>query len=298
MKRRFGDRKDAKRVRNVDGLHNICIDLKPRRCDSDVYINQKVDVSKLIKFVEKHKFDDKNNKLTFFHAFSMAFAKLFYERPLMNRFVCNRVTYERNDVILAFVAKIAFEDESEEVMINIKAEPNDNIYDLRDKILKKVNRVRSSKAGSKNYLLNTNDIVDKVGRLPRILRVPIVGMYKWLDKRGLLPLSMMEDNIYYSSAILSNLGNLKIGSIYHNLTNFGTSSIIITIGEIHKDKLIDKDGKEYMADVCDFGVNCDERIADGYYFAKAIRLFAYLLENPELLEVPLNERIKYREEKK
>ena len=295
MKRRFGDRKDAKRVRGVDGLHNILVDLKPRRCDSDVYINQRVDVTNLIKFIEKHKHDDKENKLTYFHAFSMAFAKLFYEKPLLNRFICNRVTYERNDVVLAFVAKIAFEDSSEEVMINIKTDPEDNIYTIRDKISKKVSRIRSSKSGDKKD--NTNNIVDVIGRLPKIIRVPIVGVYKWLDQIGWLPLSMMQDNIYYSSAILSNLGNLKIGSIYHNLTNFGTSSIIITIGEIHKDKLVDKDGKEYIADVCDFGVNCDERISDGYYFAKAVRLFAYILENPKLLEATLNERIEIREEK-
>lgn len=295
MKKRFGDRSDAKKVRNIDGLHNICIDLKPRRCDADVYINQKVDVSKLVKFIEKHKSDDKDNKLTYFHAFSTAFAKIFYERPLLNRFICNRTTYERNDVILAFVAKIAFEDTSEEVMINIKTDPSDNIYDLRDKIAKKVKKVRNSKAGDKKD--NTNDVVDRVGKLPKIFRIPVVGMYKWLDKKGWLPLSMMEDNIYYSSCILSNLGNLKIGSIYHNLTNFGTSSIIITMGEIHKEKLIDKNGKEYIADVCDFGINCDERIADGYYFAKSIRLFSYILENPKLLEVPLNERTEIREEK-
>ena len=34
----FIDRKDGKRVENVSGLSQISIDLKPRRCDSDVYI--------------------------------------------------------------------------------------------------------------------------------------------------------------------------------------------------------------------------------------------------------------------
>ena len=48
-------RKDAKKVKDIDGLHNILIDLKPRRCDSDVYINQKIDMTNLIKFIEKKK---------------------------------------------------------------------------------------------------------------------------------------------------------------------------------------------------------------------------------------------------
>ena len=69
--------------------------------------------------------------------------------------------------------------------------------------------------------------------------------------------------------------------------------MLITIGQIHKEKLIDDNGKEYISDVCDFGVNCDERIADGYYFATAIKLFEYIIMNPELLEKDLDERVDY-----
>lgn len=292
MKKSIFDRADGKLVRNIDGLHNILIDLKPRRCDADVYINQTVDVSELVKYVEKHKHDDKDNKLTFFHAFSYAFAKVFYEKPILNRFICDRKTYQRDDVILGFVAKTAFDEKSEEIMINIKCDKDDNVYSLRDKILKKVNKVRNIKDNDKQN--NTNDIVSVVGKMPKFLRVPIVGMYKWLDKKGFLPKSMMNDNVYYSSAMVSNLGNLHIGSIYHNLTNFGTCSMLITMGEIHKEKRLDEKGKEYLADVCDFGINCDERISDGYTFAKGVKVFEYVLMHPELLEDPLNEKIEYK----
>ncbi|NLC47922.1 MAG: 2-oxo acid dehydrogenase subunit E2 [Tenericutes bacterium] len=293
MKRKFGDRKDGKKVRKLDGMHNIMVDIKPVRGDSDVYINQKVDVSNLVKYIEKKKTEDTENKLTYFHAFSMAFAKLAYNRPLLNRFIANRTFYDRNDVILAFVAKIAFSDSSEEVMINIKVDENDSIFDLRDKILEKVNKTRSSKEGDKKD--GTNDIVDIIGRLPKFIRVPIVGFVKFLDKHGWLPNSFTADNIYYSTAILSNLGNLGIGSIYHNVTNFGTSSIIATIGKIHKEVITDEDGKQKLVDVCDFGVNMDERIADGYYFAKSLKVFEHILKNPELLEGKANEKIEIKE---
>lgn len=293
MKKKIGDRKDAKKVRKLDGMHNIMIDIKPVRGDSDVYINLKIDVTNLVKYIEKKKQEDPKNKLTFFHAFSMAFAKTAYNRPLLNRFIANRTFYDRDDIILAFVAKIAFNDSSEEVMINIKVDEKDTIYDLRDKILEKVNKTRNSKAGDKKE--GTNDIVDVIGRFPKIIRVPIVGLVKFLDKRGWLPDSFTTDNIYYSTIILSNLGNLGIGSIYHNVTNFGTSSIIATIGKIHKDIVVDENGKEKVIDVCDFGVNMDERIADGYYFAKSLKLFEYILNNPELLEGKANEKIEIEE---
>ena len=36
-----------------------------------------------------------------------------------------------------------------------------------------------------------------------------------------------------------------------------------------------------------------KNIADGYYYSKTVRLLRKLLENPELLEKPLNERVDY-----
>lgn len=291
--RKLGDRKDAKKVRNLDGLHNVMIDIKPERCDSDVYMNKEIDVTKLIKYVETYKKEHPDNKITYFHAFAMAFAKTIYNKPLLNRFIANRTFYDRNDVIIAFVAKIAFEEDSEEVMINIKVDKDDNIFTLRDKITKRVAKIRNSKKGEKKE--NTNNIVDVVGKLPKLIRMIVTGALKFLDKHGWLPESITKDNLYYSSVILSNLGNFKIGSIYHNIVNFGTSSIIATMGMIHKSKVIDKDGKEKIIDVCDFGVNMDERIADGYYFAKSIKVLEYILDNPELLEDRADARIEIDE---
>ncbi len=284
-------RKDAIKVKDIDGLHNILIDLKPKRCDSDVYINQKIDMTNLVKYIEKKKKENKDLKITYFYAMAMAFAKLFYNNKLLNRFICDRTTYERNDVIIAFVAKIAFDDKSEEVMINIKVDKDDNIYDISRKISQKVNKIRNNKEVKKE---NTNNIVDIVGKLPKIIRVPLVGIFKFLDKKGMLPQSFTKDNLYYSSIILSNLGNLKIGSIYHNLTNFGTSSFLATIGLIHKETIVDEKGKEKIVDICDFGINCDERIADGYYFAKSIKLFEYIIKNPELLEDRACEKVEIK----
>ena len=37
----------------------------------------------------------------------------------------------------------------------------------------------------------------------------------------------------------------------------------------------------------------DERIADGYYYSRTVKLLKTLLENPELLDRPLNEEVEY-----
>ena len=43
----------------------------------------------------------------------------------------------------------------------------------------------------------------------------------------------------------------------------------------------------------DLGLTIDERVADGYYYSKTVRLLRTLLENPQLLDKPLQEEVDY-----
>lgn len=289
---KFLERKDAEKITNLDGMHYILNDLKPDRCDSDVYINQKIDVTNLVKYVNKLKKEHPDMNITYFHAFSMALAKVLYNRPYLNRFVANRDIYQRKEVKLSFVAKIAFEDDSEELLCVIPVKEKDNLFDICNIISSKVSKVRNKENKS-----DTNNLIDIIGHLPKIIRVPLVGVVKILDRHGWLPASFVNDNIYYSSIIMSNLGSIHCGAIYHNLTNFGTNSILITMGEIHKEVVVDEKGKEHIRDICEFGANIDERIADGLYFVKSLQLVQYIFDNPELLEDAANAKIEVTKER-
>ncbi len=286
--KRFKDRKDAKRIDNIDGLAQISIDLKPNRSVSDVYINQKIDVTKLMEYIKEKKKD--NEDLTFFHAIVAAIGKTIYNRPKLNRFVANRHLYEHNEVIISFVAKVSFDDRSEEMMILIPIDKNDNIDTISKKIKDKVSKLRNKKEKKSG----ANSATDTLGSLPNIIRVPIVGILKWCDKKGILPSSLIEDNIYYSSIILSNLGSIHCGAIFHNINDFGACSSLATIGEV-KDEYVLEDGKQVIKKMCEFGINLDERIADGYYFAKSVKLLQYIFDNPEILEESASKKIEMEE---
>ena len=65
------------------------------------------------------------------------------------------------------------------------------------------------------------------------------------------------------------------------------------IGEIKKRPFFNDDGTLEMKPSIDLGLTIDERIADGYYYSKSIKLLKYLLEHPELLERPANEEVDY-----
>ena len=48
-----------------------------------------------------------------------------------------------------------------------------------------------------------------------------------------------------------------------------------------------------MRETLDLGLTIDERLADGYYYSKSVRMLKYLLEHPEELEKPLSEEVHY-----
>ena len=273
--------KKDRRIKNISGLNQIMIDIKPDRCDSDVYINSDVDVTNLVEYMKKLKVVNKD--ITYFHAFITALAKTIYNRPKLNYYVRNRHLYEHKDIVISFVAKISFDDKSEEIMLLIPIDEKDNIFSISKKIKDKVDYIRSKKEGNISKK-GANSAIDILGKLPNILRVPIVGVLKICDKFGILPRKLVKDNLYYSSIIVSNLGSIKCGAIYHNITNFGACSGLITFGEIKLKEIIDKNGNKNIRSVCEIGVNLDERIADGYYFAKSLKLLEYILDNPKLLE--------------
>ena len=267
---------NSKRIK-IGGMTQICIDLKPRRCDADVFLNTKVDVTNLVDYVDKRKKD--GYKTTYFHAFLLALAKTIYNRPKLNRYVKNRHMYEHTNVSISFVAKVEFDDDSEEVMLIIDVKPEDNIDTISEKISKQIEKLRNKKFEKKG----ANGVLDIVGALPNIIRVPLVGTLKWMDEKGILPKDLQKDDLYFASAIVTDIGSLKSDSIYHNNTNFGTASSITAIGEIRDDVKV-VNGKEKIYKSCKFGINFDERIADGFYMIKAFKILEHIIENPKLLE--------------
>ena len=277
-------RRDGYKVKDIHGEQNILIDFKPNRCDSAVYINQKIDMTNFVKFMKEKKKEIEG--LTYYHGLVNVMAKVMFSRPYLNRFIAGRTMYMHNEVSLAQVVKEKFEDDSIEMIMVLNIDPEDTLLDISRKTKEKVEAIRNKKASGKK---DANSAANFIGKLPKILRIPITDLLKWFDKHGWLPKSLTEENIYYSSAILSNPGTFKVGGIYHNLTNFGTSSSMIMFGEI-----TEENGKWYM----ELGITIDERIADGFYFCKALKLIEYIFETPELLLEPAGKKVQMPESRK
>lgn len=283
----FGDRKDGKLLRKVDGMHFITPIIFPKRCDNEAYISQRIDLDNLNKYIEKKNSSNPEYKYNQFQCIVVASLKVLYLRPKMNYFIKNSNLYERKDKTAAFVVKKLFKDDGQEGLAIINSKENDNINTIHTKIHSIVTEQRLGDIDP------SSKFMDKFARLPRFLSKFLVHIIMLLDRYGKVPSFLIESDPYYCSILLTNLGSIKLDSGYHHLANWGTNSLFIVLGEYKTEETLLKNGKIKSKQYVDLGLTIDERIADGYYFSRSLALLKKLLENPELLELPLNEEIDY-----
>lgn len=285
VKKRWGDRKDATLIRREDALHFIMGVIYPSRPDNEAYISERIDLTAINEYLKKKNAGDVDFKYTFFHLIVTAIVKTVTLRPKLNRFYVNGNYYQRDKVTTAFVVKKEFTDSSEEKMAFLEAKGEDTVDTIHDAIR---DIVRSTRAGKQN---STDDSMDIFNRMPRFLSKAILHFIMFLDKHGWVPNSLIADDPNYSSVFISNLGSIKLKCGYHHLSTWGTASIFVIIGEKKWTPLYDEHGFVKMYESLDLGLTVDERIADGYYYTRSIKLLKYLLEHPEELEKPLGEEV-------
>jgi hypothetical protein len=283
--RRLGDRKDGRLLRELDSMHYIVPLLYPNRCDNEAYISERIDLTNMRDFLRQKNEEDPEYKYNMFQLIVAAMVKTVTLRPKMNRFIANRNIYQRNEVSASFVVKKEFSDNGGEALAFLHTVPEDTLDTIHDKIYQQIKFCRGDSVDS------STDNMDILNSMPRIVSRTLVDGIRFLDVHGWVPQPLIDTDPYYSSVVLTNLGSLKLKSGYHHLTNWGTNSIFVAVGERKKTPFFDDEGNVTMRDTVDLGLTIDERIADGYYYAKTVRLLKKLLENPQLLEGRLCEKV-------
>lgn len=288
-------RKDATLVRNLDSMHVIVPLLYPGRCDNEAYISERIDLTNINAYLERINEElaaqtpegEEPFRYTIFHLIVTAVMKTIRLRPKMNWFIRNKRIYQRNEITSSFVIKKVFSDHGGEALAVVRGEDDDTLETIHEKIRRQVFSGRSEKKDG------STEAMDIVCRLPFFLVRFVAWLACRLDVHGLVPSSVVSSDPYYTSVVLSNLGSIRLRSGYHHLTNWGTNSLFVIIGEKKLRPFFREDGSYEMRDSLDLGITVDERLADGYYYSKTIRLLKKLLEEPELLEKPQAEPVEY-----
>lgn len=282
----IGDRRDGRLVKEVDGMHFICPIIYPKRCDNEAFISEIIDLTSIDKYIAK-KNKNLDFKYTTFQILVTALLKMLYLRPKMNYFIQNSNLYERYEKTASFVVKKKFSDKGQEGLAIIHSKPEDTIDTIHDSMKKIITEQRSGASDA------STDFMEIFKKMPRFFSKFLVHIIMFLDKKGICPKALVETDPYYTSVVLTNLGSIKLHAGYHHLTNWGTNSVFVAVGESKKRPFYLKNGKQVMKNSLDLGLTIDERIADGYYYSRTIALLKTLLENPELLEETLDTEVDY-----
>ena len=285
--KKWGDRYDAKRVRDIDGMHFYMAYLMPKRTDAEVYINEKIDVTELLRYINE-KNQSGERKVTIFHCVIAAVARTIKMRPLLNRYISGKHYYMRNDITMGFTIKKRFLDHAEESLVVYRPKDEENLCAITDRLCPQIKEAKKEEKGQ-----SVDDILNIVKKLPKPIMNLFMGIMRFADSHGIMPKSFSSVDTNYCTVMLSNLGSIKCDAVYHHLNNFGTNGIVITIGEVHKETVFDDGGNPVVRDIMNIGVTLDERIADGFYFARSLKLIKYLFKNPELLDKTLGEEIEF-----
>lgn len=287
-KRRRGDRRDATRVREIDSMHAFMPIILPGRCNNEAFLEEIVDVEKIQAYVDQKNASNPEYKYTFFHVIAAAIAKTIYLRPKMNRFYAGDRLYQRNRIVLSFTAKKRFSDNAEEALVFLNCDGETTIDSLHEDLCKKVSYVR--KDGNQDH---TTDMMDIFKKMPRWLLRIVRRVLFFTNYYDITPKELIREDPYQATVFLSNLGSIKLNAAYHHLAEWGTNSIFGVIGRKHKRVVVSEDGHAQIREVLKLGITLDERIADGYYYSKTIRLLHKILQNPEILDRPAKEEIDY-----
>ena len=278
MKRRFGDRRDAQLCRDVPGLQAVMAHLFPNRTDNEAYLQDELDVTELIPFLQAKNEQHPDYKTTVFHALIYAATKMVYERPRMNRFIQGRRMYQRNEISAAFVARRRFADKSEEALMFFVPKAEDTLDTLSYTISGEVHEMRKSEVSTGGI----DSTLDALKKIPMILLMIVARICRWLDFWGLVPKALSDGDPNFSTIFLTNLGSVGCPAVYHHLNNYGSNSLMVALGTIHKVERLMDDGTKQIRDVVDLGVTVDERIGDGFYFARSLKLVKFMFLHPEM----------------
>ncbi len=266
-------RSDGKRVTNVDPMYTLAPYFMRTRNDAMNMIT--VDIP--YDLVHQYVLDLRKRGFRVSHmaVIIAAYTRMICDYPALNRFIVNSKIYARNDFTVGMV--VLRPGESDPSMSKMKFDLGATIFEINDIINEYVEA--NNKTDSNNGSDNLFRTLVSCGPLMRFGLAVIRG----LDNIGLLPKAITDLSPFHNSLVFTNLASIRTNDIYHHAYNFGTVSIVISMGNLQDRAVRGKDGVE-LKRVMPLGIVMDERIASGHAYALCFERIQQLIKHPEELE--------------
>lgn len=277
----FGHRYDGKKVKNMNIIDKAGPFFMPARIDAVNYINVKVPCVTLDKFLV----DERKNgtHFTYMDVVIATIVRILYMRPKMNRFIMRGTTYQRKGIYVSLSVKKEFKDDGEEMTLKFRFTGRESIYEVKKIVEDEISKNMKSEEHA------TTDAARYFTKLPDWMFRWAMAIVRWCDRHGLLGKLLVKASPFHTSCFLTNLKSIKLKYIYHHLYNFGTTSMFISMGKEKMEPVVVNNKELSIAKIMTLGISLDERIADGYYMSKTLRLMEDIIANPECLKESLPE---------
>jgi len=278
-RRRWGDRPDGRRLRNLSPFYLITPYIMRTRVDAQDYFEDRIDIAPAEAWLRKQR--EQGRRLGLLQLVVAAVVRTLSQWPRLNRFVAGQRIYARNEVLISFALKKRLHQDSPETAVKLRFDPSATVFDVAAAI---------DQAVAANRAEQSRNETDRTARLFMLCPGAVVRFLVWalrvLDYLGLLPGVIRRASPFHTSVFVTDIGSLGIKPIYHHLYEFGTTSIFVAFGAKEEERSLDEAGRVVVRRLVGLKIVNDERICDGHYYASAFRYMLRLLRHPERLETP------------
>lgn len=279
-RRRWGDRKDGRKLRSVDPMFRIMPYIMAKRSDAQNTYADSFDITKTEKFC-RAKIKEGYTNFGLLHVFLAAYVRTVSQRPGVNRFISGQKVFARNNIEVVMTVKKHMSLDGKETCIKVVFEPTDTV----DEVYEKFNKVVMENVGNDDE--SSFDSLAKVLHyIPGLMLRWTIKFLNFLDYFGKLPRALTKLSPFHGSMIVTSMGSLGIKPIYHHIYDFGNLPVFFAYGAKRTKITLDRDGNVIKRRYIDIKAVTDERICDGYYYASAFKVLKRCFENPEVLEAP------------
>ncbi len=272
----FGHRSDGKKVKGLNIIDKAEPFFMPQRIDAVNYTTIKIPCDKMDEFIQRERRN--GNSYSYMHLAIATIVRILYIRKKLNRFIMRGTIYQRNYISVSMDIKKKLEDDGEQVTLKFYFTGRESLDEIKNIVDTEI-----SENLKEESMHRTTKAIKGYTKLPDFMFRWAMAFIRWMDRHGILPKSLIKASPFHTSCFLTNLKSIKLGHIYHHLYNFGTTTIFVSMGKEKMEPYVENNKELKIGKFLNLGITLDERVADGLYMGKSLKLMKDLLANPDTL---------------
>ena len=272
----FGHRCDGKKVKHMNIIEKAEPFFMPQRIDAVNYTTVKVPCEKLDEFIARERRN--GNSYNYMHIMIATLVRILYTKPKLNRFIMRGSIYQRNYISVSMDIKKKLDEEGEDITLKFMFTGRESLPEVKEIVDKEI-----AINTQENTVHKTTKVAGKLVKLPDFMFRWAMAFIRFLDRHGMMTKGLINASPFHTSVFLTNLKSIKIGHIYNHLYNFGTTSMFVSMGKEKMEPYVENNKEIKIGKFLNLGMSLDERIADGFYMGKCLKLCNDILANPESL---------------